>query len=115
MTNQSIFRVEVAGIFAMSRFYGLRKRILAFGDGNDVNMVVHQRVRPNKHPMQLAGISRQAEINKPIRVIIENFFFAVTSLQDVMRTTRYNDASESHGGTFRCAKGNDSLPPRLGE
>jgi len=59
--------------------------------------------------MQLASISRQPEINKPIGVIIENVFFTVTSLQDVMRGTRYNDAPESHGGTFRCAKGNDKL------
>jgi hypothetical protein len=96
----------------VGRLYRLRKGILAFWDRDDVNVIVHQRVRPNEHSMKLTGIPRQAEIHKPIRVIMENVFFAVTSLQDVMRTTWDNDASESHGGTFRYAKGDDSLHPR---
>lgn len=105
MANQSIFRVEVAGIFAVSSLYRFSKGIVAFWDRNDVNMVVHQCVRPNEHPMQFAGISCQAEINEAIRVIMEDVFFAVASLQDVMRTTWYNDASESHeGGPFDAQK-----------
>ena len=88
----------------MGRLYRFSKGIVAFWDRDDVNMVVHQRVRPNEDPMQLTGISRQAEVNKPIRVIVENVFFAVTSLQDVMRTSWYNDASESHGEDLSMRK-----------
>jgi hypothetical protein len=105
MTDQPIFRIEVARIFAVSRLYRLREGVLPFRHRNNVNMVIHQRVGPNEDPMQITGVSRQAEIYKPIRVIIKNIFFAVTSLQDVMRTTRHNDASESHSRTLSMRKG----------
>jgi len=99
----------------VSRLHSFAEGIVSFRDRDDVDVIVHQCVGPNKDPMQFASISRQPKINKPVGVVIENVFFAITSLQDVVRGTRYNDAPESHDGTFRCAKGDDSLTPSRGQ
>jgi len=58
VTNQSVFCIEVARVLAVRFPYCFGQRILAFRYANDVDMIVHQRICPNKRAMKVARISQ---------------------------------------------------------
>ena len=57
-----------------------------------MDMIVHQSVGPNEGPVLLTGIPHQAQVNETIRVVEEDVFFSIASVQNMVRATRHNNA-----------------------
>jgi len=108
VANEVIFQVEVGCVVAVTLLHRFRERILAVGHGHVMDVIVHEHVCPNVRTIFRARIPHQTQVNEPIRVIMENFFLVVASIDDVMGAARNNDASPSwqRNDLYEAGQGN---------
>ena len=67
------------------------RRVLALRDRDQMDMIRHQRVGPNRQAKKLACLGQQFEIDFAVSVIGENRIATNPSLGDVMRKAGNND------------------------
>jgi hypothetical protein len=95
MSGKSILCIEVDGILGMRKMKRPGKAIFSFGYGNKMNMICHQRVRPDPNTMILASIFKRSKVHQTIGVIVKHGISANSTLTDVMRTLRQHTSTRS--------------------
>ncbi len=69
----------------------LAKRVFARGDRDQVDMISHERIRPNGEAKECACLVQQFEIDLAVPIIEENRRSTNPSLRNVMRKPGYDN------------------------
>jgi hypothetical protein len=88
--------VDIAGIVPVDMAKRARQPILIARHGNDVNVVGHKAIGPDRDAMAGAGISLQIEIEHIIPILEEGPLAPVSPLRHMMR-----DIGNDHAGQAR--------------
>ena len=83
---------RVVGVGAAERF---GQRVLLFGDGDQVDMICHERVA--QQPQSVAGrvFLKQGEVELAVGIVMEDILPLVASWRDVMRDAHGHRARHS--------------------
>lgn len=76
--------VDIAGLVAVDIAKGAPQPVFVRGDSDDVNMVGHQAVRPDRNPGALRPIGQQIEIERIVPILKERPLTPIAALGDVM-------------------------------
>jgi len=87
--------VDVPGIVAMDMAKSPPEPILVARHGDDVNMVGHQTIAPDRHLRPRRCFGQQIEIERIIAVLEEGLLAPVAALGDVMRQARKDHAGKA--------------------
>jgi len=68
---------------------------LAFGNGDKMNVVCHQDIRPDANTMFLAAIFERSKVDETIGLIMKNSIFSNTTVTNVMSILRNNAPTRS--------------------
>lgn len=95
MTGRTQARVDIASIMAMHEPEGPPQSVHIFRHGDDVDMVGHQAIGPDRHARLPRGLRQQIEIQRIIVIFKKRPLPPVTTLRDVMRDARQDEARKA--------------------
>ena len=89
VTNKTVLGVEIHRVRCVRPMQSLGYPVFGIWYGNEVTMIGHQGVGPDRHAVLRAPLSQEAKIDQIIRVDAKNGRFANATLANVMSSTRH--------------------------
>ena len=103
MTGRTQARVDIASIMAMHEPEGPPLSVHIFGHGDDVNMVGHQAIGPDRHARLPRSLRQQIDIQRIIAIFKKRPLPPVATLRDVMRDAWKDEARKAGHDAIRFA------------
>jgi hypothetical protein len=84
-------KIDLPCITTMRLAYCVTKAVGLHWDGNEMNVIGHETIRPNINFIMPAGSGDQGDIISIIIFVEKSLHAAVSPLREMMRYTRYDD------------------------
>ena len=118
MSPPFLAKIDMSRITTMRLSHCMTEAVGLHGNGNEMNMIGHETIRPNINFITPAGIGHQGNIFSIIIVAEKSLHAAVSPLREMMRYARYDNPRypchvRNVANTFRRCQELSILSPEL--
>src|ERR1017187_7389373 len=95
MPAPALPKIDAPAVAPVGLADGLAETVFGIGNGNQMNMIGHQAIGPNRDVEFSAPLGHEFHVCKVVVLAEESLLTAIASLGNVMRHPRNNNASKS--------------------